>query len=79
MTTHGLDTTLLVFAISLLIGGFAISVGAKLAFKSRDYSHAVLTALLGAVAWGLVDAAFARLGVQGALASVVGLPGSLPW
>jgi len=73
MATHGLDTTLLVFAISLLIGGFAISIGAKLAFKSRDYSHAVLTALLGAVAWGLVDAAFGRLGVQGALASLVGL------
>jgi len=73
MGTHGLDTTLLVFAVSLLIGGFAISVGAKLAFKSKDYSHAVLTALLGALAWALVDAAFGRLGVGGAFASLVGL------
>jgi len=73
MASHGLDTTLLVFAVSLLIGGFAISVGAKLAFKSKDYSHAVLTALLGALAWALVDAAFGRLGVEGALASLVGL------
>ena len=73
MATHGLDTSLLVFAISLLVGGFALSVGAKLALKSEDYSHAVLTALLGALAWALVDALFARLGVEGALASLVGL------
>lgn len=73
MASHGLDTTLFVFAVSLLVGGFAISVGAKLAFKSEDYSHAVLTALLGALAWGLVDAAFARLGVEGLVASLVGL------
>jgi len=73
MASHGLDTSLLVFAISLLIGGFAISVGAKLALKSEDYSHAVLTALFGALAWALVDAAFSRIGVEGVLASVFGL------
>lgn len=73
MAAHGVETSLLVFAVSLLIGGFAVSVGAKLAFKSKDYSHAVVTALLGAVAWSLVDALFSRLGVEGALASIAGL------
>jgi hypothetical protein len=73
MASHGLDTSLLVFAISLLIGGFAISVGAKLALKSKDYSHAVLTALLGAIAWGIVDVVFGEIGIEGALASIVGL------
>lgn len=73
MAGHGLDTTLFVFAVGLLVGGFAISVGARLALKSEDYSHAVLTALLGALAWGLVDAAFGRLGVEGSIASIVGL------
>lgn len=71
MTT--LEETLLVFAVSLLIGGFAISIGAKLAFKSKDYSHAVLTALLGAIAWTIVSAIFAELNIQGALSSLVGL------
>ena len=71
MTT--LEGTLLVFAVSLLIGGFAISVGAKMAFKSKDYSHAVLTALLGAIAWAVVSALFAELDIQGALSSLVGL------
>jgi len=68
-----LEGTLLVFAVSLLIGGFAISVGAKMAFKSKDYSHAVLTALLGAIAWAVVSIVFAEFEVQGALSSLVGL------
>jgi len=73
MPAHGLETSLLVFAVSLLIGGFAIHVGATLALKSHDYSHAVLTALLGALAWGLVDVALTRVGLGGSLASLVGL------
>lgn len=73
MAGHGLETSLLVFAVSLLIGGFAISIGAKLALKSRNYSYAVLTALLGAVAWSVVDVALSRIGLSGALASLVGL------
>jgi hypothetical protein len=68
-----IESMLLVFAVSLLIGGFAIAVGAKLAFKSENYSHAVLTALLGAVAWALVDLLFSEIGVEGALSSLVGL------
>ena len=67
------ETTVLVLAVSLLIGGFALSVGAKLAFKSENYTHAVVTALLGALAWALVGAAFSAVGVQGALSSLVGL------
>lgn len=73
MATHGVETSLIVFAVSLLIGGFAISIGAKLAFKSKNYTHALVTALLGAVAWALVDAIFSELGVGGLFASVVGL------
>jgi hypothetical protein len=73
MAGHGIETSLLVFAVSLLVGGFAISVGAKLALASREYSYAVLTALLGAVAWAIVDIAFSEVGVGGAFASFAGL------
>ncbi len=73
MAAHGVEASLVVFAVSLLVGGFAISLGAKLAFKSKNYSHAVVTALLGAVAWALVDVLFSQLGVEGALASIAGL------
>ena len=71
MTT--LETTALVFAVSLLIGGFAISIGAKLAFKSEDYSHAVVTALFGAIAWAVVSWLFETLNAPGALASLIAL------
>jgi hypothetical protein len=73
MATQGIETSLLVLAVSLLIGGLAIHIGAKFAFASREYSDAVLTALLGAVAWALVDIALASVGIGGLLASVVGL------
>jgi hypothetical protein len=73
MASHGLETSLIVFGVSLLVGGAAIAVGAKFVFKSKEYSYAVLTALLGALAWGVVDIAFARLGVEGILSSLVGL------
>lgn len=73
MATHGLETSLLVLAVSLLIGGLAIHTGAKLAFASRDYADAVFTALIGAVAWALVDIALATVGIGGLLASIAGL------
>jgi len=73
MATYGLDTSVLVFVIGLLVGGGAIAVGAKVVLKSKDYGHAVLTALLGALAWGLVDLVLAPVGVSGTLSSVVGL------
>ena len=67
------QTTLILFAVSLLIGGFAISVGAKFALKSENYSHAVLTAVLGAIAWAVVNAVFEEVGLEGVLSSLVGL------
>lgn len=73
MATHGIEASLLVLAVSLLIGGLAIHIGAKFAFASREYSDAVLTALIGAVAWTIVDVALASVGIGGLLASIVGL------
>lgn len=73
MAGNGLEASVLVFAVGVLIGGFAIHIGAKFALKSRNYSHAVLTALLGAIAWALVDFGLGRIGVGGRLASLVGL------
>jgi len=67
------EATLLVFGVSLLVGGFAISVGATFALKSEGYSHAVLTAVLGAIAWAVVNVVFEAAGLQGAFSSLVGL------
>lgn len=73
LATHSLETSALVFAVSLLVGGVAIHFGAKFALKSENLSHAVLTALLGAIAWAVVDLLFLRIGVEGVIASIAGL------
>jgi O-antigen ligase len=41
------------FVIALLIGGLAIYISARLVVDVDDYSHAVITAVLGAIGWAL--------------------------
>lgn len=66
--------SVVVFVVSLLVGGAAIHLGATFALKGRDYSHAVVTALLGALAWTGVEVALAWASVDvGSLASVLAL------
>ncbi|SDX76102.1 hypothetical protein [Halopenitus persicus] len=43
------------FVVALLVGGLAIYAGARVIADVDDYSHAVITALIGAVAWALVS------------------------
>ena len=46
--------SVVVLLVSLLIGGLGIHVGASVVADSRDYSHAVVTAAIGAVVWAVV-------------------------
>lgn len=41
------------FVVALLIGGLAIYVSARVIADVDNYSYAVLTAVLGAIAWAL--------------------------
>lgn len=45
--------TLIVFLVGLLIGGLAIYVGARFIVGSKDYTHALVTALIGAIVLAL--------------------------
>lgn len=45
--------SLVAFLVALLVGGLAIYVGASVVVESKDYSHAIVTALFGAIAWAL--------------------------
>ncbi|WP_226483072.1 hypothetical protein [Natrinema amylolyticum] len=51
----GLEDRLLTFVVSLLVGGVALHAGTHVLADGRDYAHAVLTALLGALAWALLE------------------------
>jgi hypothetical protein len=41
------------FLVGLLVGGLAIFIGGAVVTGTRDYRHAVFTALFGAIIWGL--------------------------
>lgn len=43
------------FVVALLVGGLAIHVAARLVAGVDDYSRAVLTAVVGALAWALTS------------------------
>ncbi|MFB6302166.1 MAG: hypothetical protein ABEH78_04830 [Haloferacaceae archaeon] len=53
----GIEDRLITFAASLLVGGAAIHIGATAigVADGRGYAHAVLTALVGALAWALLE------------------------
>lgn len=48
--------TLLAFALGLVVGAFGIYVGGRVVTDIDDYTYAIITALLGAIAWAIADA-----------------------
>ncbi|MEF8806935.1 hypothetical protein [Natronomonas sp.] len=47
--------SIVAFLVALLVGGLAIYISARVVADVDDYSHAVITALLGAIAWALTS------------------------
>jgi len=47
--------SLIAFIVALLVGGLAIYISARVIVGVEDYSHAVITALIGAIAWALTS------------------------
>jgi hypothetical protein len=45
--------SIVAFVVALLVGGLAIYLSANIVMDVQDYSHAVITAFIGAVAWAL--------------------------
>lgn len=45
--------SLVAFVVALLVGGLAIYVSASIVVDVQNYGHAVVTALIGAIAWAL--------------------------
>ncbi|MFC4542759.1 hypothetical protein ACFO5R_12585 [Halosolutus amylolyticus] len=47
--------SLVAFLVALLVGGAAIHISATVVADVDDYSHAIVTALVGAIAWALTS------------------------
>lgn len=48
-------SSIIAFAVSLLVGAAAIYAGGAVVTGTKDYSHAIITALVGAVVWLLTS------------------------
>jgi hypothetical protein len=66
---------LVAFLVALLVGGLAIYISASLVADVRDYSHAVVTALVGAIGWAL----FSWIPLIGTLLALVVWVGVINW
>lgn len=67
--------SLVAFVIALLIGGLAIYVSARLVADVDDYGRAVVTALVGALAWAVT----AWIPLVGPLIALVVWVGVINW
>lgn len=67
--------SLVAFIIALLIGGLAIFISASLVVDVRNYGYAVMTALIGAIAWALT----AWIPIIGPLIALVVWVGVINW
>ncbi|WP_418282183.1 hypothetical protein [Halorubrum sp. DTA98] len=47
--------SLVAFLVSLLVGGLAIFIAASVVTGTKEYGHAVFTALVGAIVWGVSE------------------------
>ncbi|WP_243838032.1 hypothetical protein [Halobacterium sp. R2-5] len=70
-----LGDSIIVFAGSLLVGGVAIHVAASYVAGAGEYGDAVITALLGAVVWALLDG----VPLVGGLLALVAWVGVIKW
>ena len=67
--------SLVSFLVALLVGGLAIYLAASVVVDVKDYGHAVVTALIGAIAWALTS----WIPVIGALVALVVWIGVINW
>lgn len=46
--------SIVVFVVSLLLGALGLYIGARVIAGVEDYTHAIVTALIGAIVWAVV-------------------------
>lgn len=76
----GLFSALVVFIVSLIIGGFGIYIGAHLLIdEDSGFLPAVITALIGAIVWGIVAFFVGWIPLIGPLLALIAWVGVVNW
>lgn len=71
--------SVIVFVVSLLIGALGIYVGAKVVAGVEDYTYAIVTALIGAIVWGVVGFFFGWVPLLGPLLVFIAYLAVINW
>ena len=75
----GLIASLIVFVVSLLIGGFGIYVGARALTKVDSYEKGIVTALIGSVVWAVLGFIIGWIPLLGPLIVLLAYIGVVNW
>lgn len=71
--------SVVVFLVSLLIGALGIYVGARVVSDYDDYTYAIVTALIGAIIWGVVGFLFGWIPLFGPVLVLLAYVGVINW
>lgn len=75
----GVIDSLIVFIVSLLIGALGIYVGARITTDTDDYSHALVTALIGAIVWVIISFFFGWIPFLGPILALLAYIAIINW
>lgn len=70
---------LIAFVASLLIGALGLYVAARFVAGNRSYEHAVVTALIGAIVWGLAAMFLTGVPVVGSVLPLIAWVWVVKW
>lgn len=71
--------SVIVFVVSLLVGALGIYLGARVITDYDDYTYAIVTALIGAIIWGVVGFFFGWIPLLGPLLVFVAYVAVINW
>jgi len=70
---------IVVFIVSLLIGALGVYVGGRVVAGVEDYSHALITALIGALVWAIVGFFFGWIPLLGPALTLLAYVAVINW
>jgi hypothetical protein len=74
-----LSNGLITFVTSLLVGGLGIYIGGKLITGTDEYGHAVITALIASLVWGIFAFFFGGVPGLGPVIVLLAYVGVIKW
>lgn len=71
--------SIIVFVVGLLVGSFAIYLGARIIVDVEDYTYAIVTALIASILWAIIGFFVGWIPLLGPLIALIVYVGVLNW